>query len=286
MNRVLIIGLDTVVGNALGRHFSDMCQVAGLWFRKPVSHSGITGQRISESALQEQAAQADTVIFCGDAGRSSWDDSFGELAAEQQWLEGSLNALAPASRFVFVSSDAVYSGPALFHNDGDMQCDRSQIATELLKLEERVQKTQHSLILRTNALGVSLDGRSWCDRIFASLNSGRKLSVRADVFSTPIFAGTLAELTEACLNRQATGILNIAGAERTTPWHLATAISTASGANREQLSPLPSDGHSCERSLRCQRLRSEFGLYSPMVKDLVEHLTDLVTEQRRQPVAA
>ena len=291
MNRIAILGTDTVAGYGLTRHLSRHSKATGLWFRDPVSGTapGTTTDncRVSQATIQDLVKAADVVVFCGDASSSSWNDGFGHFDLEKQWLDSSLEAAGKHQRrFVFVSSDAVFTGPRVFHNDDCENFSGSKTATELRRLESRVLKLANAMVVRTNILGPSPGLKGLYDQIVSTLESGESQILAADTYCTPISAQGFAGLLEHCLSRPTTGILNVSGAERTSLFRFASALATGMGFDSHRLIKPMMSGPSADRSLRCHRLRTELSGYPPMLKDVLESLQNEFSPEKPKAVAA
>ncbi|MEQ9410354.1 MAG: sugar nucleotide-binding protein [Fuerstiella sp.] len=287
MERTLIIGIDTVAGRSVAQQLTGRAEVSGLWFNSPVPVDGCNSSRIESETLGDRIRAADAVVFCGGASYSSWDSGFGEFAAEEQWLQACLAAAqGTETRFVFISSDAVFGGPWVFHDDhGDSFAD-TDIAAQLLQFEAIVEQLNNSLIVRTNIAGVDSQGQGFVNRIAARLRSGESEHVDARVFATPLAASDFSELLIECLVTDLTGVINIAGAERTTAFHFAIRMAAGLGYGVEHLIPTTSNGKPCEQSLRCERLRKELKRSAPNLKETIERVVQSIADQRQPAVAA
>ncbi len=162
MERVFIVGIDSVVGANAALHYAERHTVMGVWLNQavdiedchaePAAHgSGITAQ------LNE--FQPDCVIYCGPESHSSWESGTAnrivktgaDLAA--RWA-GACRALE--ARFVMISSDAVYTSPWMFHDEESTGFCESAAARTILKSEQNVLAADaQALIVRSHAYGWS-----------------------------------------------------------------------------------------------------------------------------------
>ena len=283
MNRILIVGIDTVAGRSLADKLSGTCDLAGLWFRTPTVLPGCTATRINKTALSEHAATATTVVFCGAASQSSWNRTFGNFGPEEKWLTPCLQAVKTSgSRMVFVSSDAVFSGPWVFHDDNSVAHSEESSAEQLRRFESQVQGLKHSLIVRTNIV----DGKGMVQDALRAVEKGRSVSVDAGTYATPVTQNAFASSLVDCLTAGMTGYVNIAGAERTSPFQLVTLLATSLECDTHRIVAKFDTERPVERSLRCQRLRHELKQLPSLLKDTLEHLADDVTAHRDKVAAA
>ncbi len=286
MDRVVIVGVDSVVGRSLAGQLSARFSVTGLCLKHPEFVEGCPTSRIEANVLAEQLESADVVIFCGGAARSSWDSEFGDFDAEAEWLKPCVEgAKKAAARLVFVSSDAVFDGPWVFHDDDSGSYSARHPAIRLRDFESVVAKVRNSLIVRTNVVGVDPSGCGFINRILERLDANECEHVDAGVYSTPIAAQEFAIALCECVITGTAGVVNIGGAERTTPFTFAISLAASLGIDAEQFVPSKHSGESREQSMRCERLRSELNMSPPMLKETVEQLASTTTANRQAAAA-
>lgn len=287
MKRLLIVGVDTVAGRSLAERCSKNWEVVGLGTSSDThSPAPCSFQApISLSSLQQQCKTADVVVFCGDAARSSWDDDFGTLAFERRWLQKCVDAASSArAKLIFISSDVVFDGPWIFHDDNSRCVAKTPLARLLLGYEELAASVPESLIVRTNIVAVTREG--FLQEALNSFCDGRETNFDASTFATPIAAPDFANALLNCMNDRVHGFINIGGSERTTPFAFALSLGRSMSADCSLIQPNPVATRMVERSLRCQRLRSELSLPTPLLKETLESLTDAVSEFAAVAVAA
>lgn len=272
MNSILIVGVDSVPGHAVFQRLAGKHSVTGLALEGPRSARMPSTDRVTKSKLKTSLAGTNTVVFCGGAARSSWDSDFGSFDSEKQWLDLCLDSVRQhGGRLVMISSDAVFDSPWVFHND-DSECwCREKTATELRRLEDRVLSVQNTTVVRTNVLGYDTAQSSFCGRLVRDMQRPGTQNVDASTFSTPIASGDFADALETLLKTVVTGVVNIGGAERATPFRVASMLAVYLGKDTDLLSPV-TGSRSKERSLRCQRLRKETGATVPMLRETIESL--------------
>lgn len=283
MNRILIVGIDTFAGRSIAEKLCGTCDVKGLWFRTPTIVSDCATARVNKSILNEYVTDATNVVFCGAASQSSWNRNFGTFRPEEKWLTSCvLAAQTSGTRFVFVSSDAVFAGPRVFHDDDSVVHSDDSIAQQLRTFESQVQQLDDSLIVRTNIV----DSDGVVQRAVRAVESGRTVSVDASTYATPVTQEEFASSLVECLNAHMTGFVNIAGGERTSPFQLVTMLATNLECDARRVVAKFSVDQPVERSLRCLRLRTELNQRSALLKDTLEQLADSMTASRTQTTAA
>ncbi len=285
MKTFLIIGVDSVVGANLAASWSEQTRVIGLSSGAPVSISGCERATVERSSLDGfrkclQQTRATHVIFCGSAAKSSWESpaKSGDDANAELW------AIATAElglHFTLISSDAVFSGPWMFHNETSQTICRSAEAKAIREIEARVQAAcPNSLIVRTNAFGWSPSGskNGWLESLISALENNKAIELDPICHSTPILASDLADYLEPVLEDELAGVFHIAGAERVSPHgfarQLAATLELAAPTQRtiRELESRPSGFGRGETSLQTKRFRSEYECSMPMLSDGLQRL--------------
>lgn len=258
MRRLAVVGVDTTVGSAAMVHFDGTAEVRGV--------------RLAQQRGVVDLCEACTdIILCGDASTSSWDRRFGSLRRDRDLVPRYCRLVKrTGARLVYISSDAVFGGPWVFHDDDCTHYRRSQIAQQLRSIEQRVLKSSRNLVVRTNALA-DVSG-TWLNQLRQSFRSPVPQRLVANRYATPLAAGRLALLLDHVLQTPAAGIVHLAGAERLSPWSFATEIARAESFNVQ--CPLPSlDQQPGEQSLRCTRALNELQLRMPTLCQTISELT-------------
>ncbi len=287
MDRILVVGVDSVAGQAIADRLKSQSKVCGLWNRTAVHSADLETTRLNNASLLRQCEGADLVIFCGGASLSSWDDNFGDFEVEKSWLQKALTCAERASaRFVFISSDVVFGGPWVFHDDDSRSFCNGRTAQTVRSFETDVERLTDSLIVRTNALGIGQSNIGLTSRIAERLASGESEHVDASVYGTPIDSNEFAQALTECLVSGMSGCVNIGGAERTTAFRYATTLANSLGYDGEHLIPVHDNRRIQEKSLRCQRLRQELKIAGPLLKETVDRVTQQVIERSTEAIAA
>lgn len=289
MKTFLIVGVETVVGANLAASWSEQGRVIGVSASSGISLSGCERasleQRSAESIRQcLQQTRASHVLFCGAAARSTWEPagpSFANSDAEP-WAAAAAEA---ELHFTMISSDAIFTGPWMFHDENCATLCPSIEATEIRSIETRVREVcAKSLIVRTNAFGWSPSGKNgWLESVLSALENNRALELDPICHATPILASDLADYLAPALEDELTGVFHIAGAERVSPYQfakqLASAFELGTPASRtiRELSARPTGFGRGEASLQTRRFRTEYDCSMPM---LSEGLSRLVEQHR------
>ncbi len=286
MKTFLIVGMDSVAGANLAASWSGQSRVVGLAAGSEITVPGcerVVLERGSVEGIRKclQQTRASHVIFCGSAARSTWEPatkSFNNSDAES-WAAA---AAEESLHFTMISSDAVFTGPWMFHDETSSAVCPSAEAVEIRSIETRVRDVcEKSLIVRTNAFGWSPAGsKGWLESLLSGLENQRAIELDPICHATPILASDLADYLEPALDDELTGLFHIAGAERVSPHQfvkqLATAFELGTPASRtiRELVACPTGFGRGEASLQSRRFRSEYECAMPLLSEGIARLAE------------
>lgn len=288
MNTILVVGVDTTVGANCAARLSARQSVVGLTSRSGVAIDGCETHLFDrENAADAEAwlldARPERVLYCGPESRSCWDpDTAGWLSAASVGAAGHWAAAAQAAGipFTMVSSDAVFTGPWIFHDEDSLAVCRSPEATAIRDAEKQVRDAcGEALIVRTNAFGWSpLAEGGWVEQLLGSIEDRRTLDADCIRHATPILATDLAEIIDRAWQEELTGVYHIAGAERVSPMQFAQRLADQFDLpwltlRREQtLVELPQGFGAGETSLQTKKIRKALCVAMPMLSEGLRRL--------------
>jgi dTDP-4-dehydrorhamnose reductase len=286
---VLLTGVDGWVGSNLAATLADRAVVRGLFQARPVAVSGCTTEpwdpRDARDVRQRVlAASPHWIVHCGALARGSWDlpkhAGQSHVAREESAVCSVLMGLAErlGARLTVISTDAVFSGPRLFHDEQSPATGRDPVALAARQVEQDLARPG-VLVVRTHAYGWSPDPTAPCFAEWAwqALAEGQVCSFSPWRSATPILASDLAELLWLSYRRGLEGCYHLAGAERTSAYRFAVELAAAFGlqgavALASQKEP-PWDGHVEsleETSLGSRRAQRALGRPLPMLREGLE----------------
>ena len=279
MNRILIVGSDSNTGNAVANQLSRDAHVETLWLQETRFQDGAGSSSIDAFNFSTEC-EFDHVVFCGGGAKSSWDSDFGCFEAEQRWLSECVElANKLDAKLVYVSSDAVFSGPWVFHADNNRNYGQSEFTDAILHWESLAATANRHLIVRCNVLAI---GGGFLGELVDQLQQHQDICLNARTASTIISNIDFAKSLVTCLQHGMTGYVNIGGGERTTAFAFANLL--ASQLNSSSYISADCTGSPQEQSLRCERLRNETNARIPLLKETLEQLASLA--EHCQPLAA
>lgn len=278
MQTLLIVGIDTLVGSNVALALSETFDVVGLAPEPPdldpVRTAVCSWENANELASQIRSMRPDWIIYCGPMSRSSWEPAgdFGPVD-QQATVHLAREAHHLGCGLTVISTDAVFGGPWLFHDEDEQPQAESWLATTALAIEAAA--TEHcpqALVVRTNAYGWTPGGQpaGLIERISSALQDGTPMPLEADRGATPILASDLAFILSDAYRKNLTGLYHIAGSERTSPYHLAVALADVLSLSGKVIKPVshePSGGTASETSLRVRRIHTALGKAMPMLRD-------------------
>ncbi len=285
VERLLVVGIDTVVGANLAAQLADRFHVIGLSAAEEIAIEGCETAAVplgdTHSARQAIALyRPDRVVLCQAAGDSSWHAGAADLGtvavSTGAWIEA---AQAANNGLTLLSSDAVFTGPWMFHTEScDSFCQANEAQT-LRSLEQAALKGSNSLVVRTHPYGWSpqLDG-GWIDEMLAALEADTPPVFDCVAHSTPILATDLADVLATAWHAGLTGLHHIAGAERTNPHRFACALARVFDLAPPQslwLAPTATAANGFARgeaSLHTRSIRKTLGIGLPMLVEGLERL--------------
>lgn len=292
METLLVAGVDSIVGANLAATLADRYRVVGLALAtsEPVTIAGCEiALCLSEDAetLRQQIAgiRPEHIVYCGPAAHSCWNDRGPALTnaavqAAANWAKAASDA---GCRLTVISSDAVFTGPWMFHKENSESFCPSPQAAIVRNLEQRVlDACPQALVVRTNAYGWSVEGShlGWIERLLSDLEADVAGPIDYIRHGTPIHASDLAEILARAWGESLTGLYHIAGAERVNPSQFAAQLADEFDlpapirVRGESLTERPA-GFGCgETSLHTKQIRMALCVAMPTVAEGLRRLRE------------
>lgn len=290
MEQLLFAGVDSVVGANLAAQLADKYQVLGISNSVPVSIDGCevaqTGDDTNAIRQLISSRRPDRIVVCQAAGDSSWNHSPGRIASlagiesARIWSRTAIDLGVPLT---LISSDAIFTGPWMFHSESCQSHCASPQARSLRSLEESIlHLCPESLVVRTHAYGWNpvAESTGWIEGIVAALESDRSGVFDCVSHATPILATDLAEMLPAAWEAGLSGVFHIAGAERVNPHRFVCALARIfdlAPPRASVLAPVEVPNAAFgqgETSLRTRAFHRATGLAMPMLTEGLQRLFD------------
>lgn len=294
MKTLFIFGLDTVAGANIASTLSSQYRIVGAVEKSPVEIrdcqvlSGKTAQASPASLLKD--VQPDYVLDASCCGDSSWNPQakIGQEAQCQASIERAKACATLQIPFTFLSSDAVLTGPWMFHEEDSAGYSRCECSQRLLKTEQAIQNIHsEALIVRTHPIGWSTfageNSTGWIESLLSRMRTARPcFELNQPGYATPLLASELACILQQAWSENLKGLYHIAGAERVNRFQFARRV-----AEYFQLRTAPlcsSENHftttdrqnfGCgEASLQTRAIRRELGVAMPTLGESLQILLD------------
>lgn len=291
MDKVLVAGIDTIVGANLAAWLANRFQVVGLSWSDPISVAGcqtaVCDGNSTEAAHQWIASERPQwVVYCGISSQSTWNIPQPALPrpeavhAAGSWARAAANFDAD---FTLISSDAVFTGPWMFHREsGTCFCD-STPARILRMIEKEVAEVcPTSLIVRTNVFGWSpnAQGPGLVETLIEALHDERPLGLDCMRHGTPILATDFVEVLERAYQSKLQGLFHLSGGERVSPFRFAYLLAEQFGLSASSLVAIEPSAESRkefaagETSLQTRRIRKVLEMPLPLIREGLGRLYD------------
>lgn len=290
MKKILIAGIDTILGANLAVSLNDRYGVIGRSFSDPLvvgGHEAPVCPSHDPKAIKECVAteRPDWLIYCGPASVSSWNQGGAPvmqlIRTPELMLPWAEAAEACGCDFTVISSDAVFTGPWIYHDEEDECFSENPAALAIRKMERSAIDTcRRTLVVRTNAYGWSplphVPGL--IENILTALEDGTECRLDPVRHGAPILATDLAPILEQACDKGLSGLVHISGAERVSPYLFGEQLARRFGhshvptpqANSQQSSRV--EFGVGETSLHCRIVRRELGIGLPLLREGLSRL--------------
>ncbi|WP_437184964.1 sugar nucleotide-binding protein [Planctomicrobium sp. SH668] len=285
MNKFLVVGVDTVAGANLAASFAEQHQVS-TWASASgyeIANCDALSPELTPSALISQSS-ADCVLYCGPAARSAWEPGTKALVNDAMVADAEMwaaTASAANVKFVMISSDAVFSGPWMFHDENSLGLCPSYQSEAIRTAESQIlENCAGALIVRTNTFGWSAgpEGSGWVESLLKNVETKRLVQQDHIRHSTPILATDMAEIVRRACMENLEGIFHVAGAERVSPLSFTQRLADEFelpwlALRRESfLSEAPQDFAEGECSLQTKQIRKALCVAMPLLSEGLKRL--------------
>ena len=179
-----------------------------------------------------------------------------------------------------ISSDAIITGPWMFHAENSHALCSSSESILLQQIEQHAATTSaDTLIVRTHAIGWNIGSNDgWIETLLSELECGTIGSVDFARHGTPMLATDLADVLKRSWDSGLVGTHHIAGAERISPREFAMRLA---GHFRMSTPATPIAGSLVDRtvgfgcgetSLQTRKIRRALGISLPLLDESLDRL--------------
>jgi len=229
------------------------------------------------------------VLHAGPTSWSAWDvngtdgvrvDARCDIRRETNLLNELGRACGDAgARLVVASTDAIFVGPRMFHAEDGRSWSVSPTAKAARQIEAAA-CAAGALVLRGHVYGWMPAGgaANYAERMFHALTSELPFRVDARRHASPILATDFVQTAGAAARRNLTGLYNLSGAERTSPFRFAAELAAALGVPgcnvRLESTAAQSGPYRDETSLNVGLLRDRLDRALPLLREGLARFVD------------
>jgi len=250
MNKLLITGGSGFVGRNLVTLFADRFSVSTTYFENPIaSAAGVQSFRVDirdEAAVSSvvERVKPDAVIHAaGNKNVRFCEDHPDE--ADRTNAGGTRNVARACrnfgARMIYLSTDLVFGGTTGNYKEDELPqptlaYGRSKLLGENLAREE----LPDVAVCRSG--GIYGKGSPLLRWFSTEINEGRMVDCFVDVFNSPTYLENLAEMIEAILSKQLSGVFHTVGRERASRFEFFQAYAKTFGLDLSLLAPSTTAG--------------------------------------------
>lgn len=249
----LVTGAAGFLGANLGRHLEGRARRIGLARATGMPHydETVTADLADPDATQAAAEwierqRPDVVIHAAAMATHEGCESDPDRAEQVNATSARILAAAAAnagSRFILISTDAVFDGTRGYYTEQDEPRPFSTYGRTKLSGEQQALSVHpDALVVRTNFFGWSPSGtRSILEFFVTSLRQGRQVKGFTDFTVTSAYAGVLCEALEELSTNGATGLLHVTSPDALTKYEFGVAVAQEFGLDAELITPTAAD---------------------------------------------
>ena len=295
MESLLVAGAESMVGANFAAQCADLFDVTACHFgeARPIAGCQSVGCRPDDPravSLLIQEITPQRLVYCGAGARSAWSDAVPrterDVSRAEVWLQA---AQAANVAVTLISSDAVFTGPWMFHPENSQSLCPSAEAAQLRAVEQRCQEIiPESLVLRTHTFGWS---SPWLETMLSELEAGQPCRMDCICHASPILVNDFIDITLRSWQAGLAGVYHVAGAERTNPAAFAQRVAAEFGYRIPKIQAVASltdrsSGFgSSETSLQTRKIRRALGVAVPLLGEGLRKLRQLSLNGYRDRVS-
>jgi dTDP-4-dehydrorhamnose reductase len=289
VDKLLVAGIDTILGANLAAWLAQRYQVVGLSWSNSLAIAGCETaacERDSTDAARKWIAseRPQWVVYCGPGAHSAWNVSATSAPhPESVHVAGTWARAAQefGCEFTVISSDAVFTGPWMFHRENGTCFCESTPARILRMIEKEVTDVYpNTLLIRSNVFGFAPtpETAGMVETVLHAVTEGQPLALDCMRYATPILATDFAEILDRAYQSKLRGLHHLSGSERINPFRFACLLADQFGLPMSSLdaieTPLENrrEFGAGETSLQSRRIRKALDVSLPLVREGLSRL--------------
>jgi dTDP-4-dehydrorhamnose reductase len=225
--RVLIVGASGFIGYYMYEEFSQYHQVAGTFYTHPANnfiHLDVKDKEEINEVLT--SFSPDVIIYTAYNPNVEYCETHPEETQEVN-VKGTTNVIGIIkkikAKFIFFSSDYIFDGKEGPYLEEDSPNPINVYGKQKLESEELIRKrlTDYLIIRTTVVFGWERNGKNFIMQMIHALKNGKNMEVPEDQVGTPTYVKNLCMATRELIERDKTGIYNIAGKDLISRYNFA-----------------------------------------------------------------
>lgn len=276
MTTWLVTGVSGFLGANASLLLGDDVDVVGLvrdGRSLPWCPTTVRGDLLDPDSLRRavDTVQPDVVLHCAALADHGACERDPELAAAINVVGSDALASACTGRFVFISTDAVFSGQTGGYVEEDPVSPTTVYGRTKAEAEERIRAAPGALVVRTNFFGWSPSGkRSILEFFVNGLSDGDRLPGFTNYRVTSAFVGDLIPRIRQLVDAEATGTFHVTSSDSLSKYEFGLDVAEVFGYDSNLIEPTLSPITDRDLSLDCSRVAALLGAPMPSQRAGIE----------------
>jgi len=290
--RLFITGISGMLGLNMALQLRERFHVFGCYNTHPVSNmEGVHVQAVDlrlPGPVSDVLSSLEPDLIVHTAGLTSVEEC--EANPKAAYLANTMAAVHVAraaersgAKLVHISTDHLFDGTMAWREESMVPAPLNVYSETKLKAEgEVLSACPRSLVIRTNFFGWGTPIRaSFSDWILSALKAQTELRMFADVFFSPIVINDLVDLIIALVEKKASGVFHVAGADRLSKHAFAVKLAEVFGYSDQGIRSVGLDSvpeltqRPRDMSLNCAKAEAFLGTRMPSVVESIRRLLSL-----------
>lgn len=277
MTTWLVTGVTGLLGANAAFVLRDQVNVVGLARDPsplPWCSNIVSGDLLDPDSLRRavNSVQPDVILHCAALADHTQCEKDPDLAfAVNVRGTQALQAESGSARFIYISTDTVFSGPRGGHRETDLVSPTTVYGETKARAEERVLTSPDALVIRTNFFGWSPSGkRSILEFFVDRLKRGESIPGFTNYSVASIFSDDLISSIASLAQLNTQGIVHVASSDTLSKYDFGRAVAEVFGFDAGLIEPSLSPMPDRDLSLNCERATMILGAPLPTQRSGIE----------------
>lgn len=248
----LVTGASGFLGANVGAHLEGRAHRIGVTrdgSQPPAFDEVVSGDLSSPTELAQIIRDLRPAVVLHAAALASHDECESDPSRAELINATATGLLAQAadesgSRFIYISTDAVFDGQRGNYTEADEPSPTSVYGRTKLAGEQAAQRATDALVIRTNFFGWSPSGRRSILEFFVNeLSAGHSVRGFTDFTTTSAYAQVLAATIQELTTADAAGIFHLTSPDALTKYEFGVAVADAFDLDASLITPTAANIH-------------------------------------------